>query len=51
MKIRIINISNCTLYIVNFFTGFDALFWPIFVDSQNEVASLYINNSINKDAK
>ena len=47
MKICVINTSNCTLYIVNFFIGFDTLF----VDSQNEAASLCINNSINKDAK
>ena len=26
LKIHIINISNCTLYIVNFFNGFDSLF-------------------------
>ena len=27
------------------------MFWPIFVDSQNEAASLCFKNSINKDVK
>ena len=40
-KIHIINVSNCTLYIVKFFIGFDILVWPIFVDFQNEADSLY----------
>ena len=39
----------CKLYIVKFFVGFDTLFWPIFVDFQNEAASLCLDNSINKD--
>ena len=51
LKIHIINISNCTLYIVKIFIGFDTLFWLILVDFQNEAASLCVNNSINKDVK
>ena len=43
--------SNCTLHIVKIFIGFDTLFWPIFVDFQNEAASLCLNNLINKDVK
>ena len=48
MRIHIINISNCTIYIAKFFTGFDTLFWPILKDFQNEAADLCVNNSINK---
>ena len=48
---HIININNCTLYIVKFFIGFDALFLADFCDFQNEAASLWVNNSINKDLK
>ena len=48
---HIINISNCTLHIVKFFIGFDTLFWPIFVDFQNEAASVCIDNSTDKDVK
>ena len=33
---HIINTSNCTLYIVKFFTGFDTVFWWISVDFQYE---------------
>ena len=44
--------SNCTLYIVKFFIGFDTLlFWPIFADFQNKAAGLCVYNSINKDVK
>ena len=45
---HITNTSNCTLYIVKLFTGFDT---PIFVDFQNEAAGLCVNNSIIKDVK
>ena len=51
VKIHIINISNCTLYIVKFLTEFGTLFLADFVDFQNEAASLCVNNSINKDVK
>ena len=44
VKSHIINISNCTLHIVKVFIGFDTLFWPIFVDFQNETAGLCVNN-------
>ena len=44
VKSHIINISNCTLHIVKVFIGFDTLFWPIFVDFQNETAGLSVNN-------
>ena len=45
------NISNCTLYIVKLFVGSDTRYWPIFVDFQDEVAGLRVNNSINKNMK
>ena len=48
LKIHTINISNGTLYIVQFFIGFDSLFW---INFRNETASLWVNNLINKDAK
>ena len=51
VKIHIINRSNCTLYIVTFFTGFDTLFLVDFLDFQNEATSLCVNNLINKDMK
>ena len=52
VKIRIINVSNCTLYIVKFFIGSDILFLADFSeDFQNEAARLCINNSINNDVK
>ena len=53
MKVNIIimNISNCTLYIVKLFIGSDTRCWPIFVDFQDEVAGLRVNNSINKNMK
>ena len=41
-KIHLINISNCTLYIVKLFIGIIALFWPILVDFQNEAADFTI---------
>ena len=50
-RIHILNISNCTLYIVKFFIGFDTLFWPIFVDFRNEVVGLCVSNSITKELK
>ena len=46
-----INISNCTFYIVKFFIGFDTLFLANFIDLQSEPAGLCVNNSINKDVK
>ena len=45
------NISNFTLYIVKLFVGSDTRCWPIFVDFQDEVAGLRVNNSINKNMK
>ena len=48
VKIHIINISNCTLHIVKFFIGFDALFMANFVDFQNETAGLFVNGIIIK---
>ena len=44
----IINISNCTLHIVKFFIGFDALFLAKFVDFLNETAGLCVNGIIIK---
>ena len=48
VKIHIINISNCTLYIVKFSLDLISRFWTTFVDSQNEATGLCVNNSINK---
>ena len=48
---RAINIRNFTHFIVKVFTGFDTLFWPIFVDFRNGTAGLCINNSVDKDMK
>ena len=42
---------NCTPYIVKFFIGFETLFLATFVHFQKEAASLYFNNSINKDVR
>ena len=36
VKMQIINVSNCTLYIVKFSLDLIPYFWPIFVDFQNE---------------
>ena len=41
---HIINISNCTLYIVKLFIKFDTLFLADFVNFQKETAGLYVNN-------
>ena len=30
-------------------SAYDPCFWPIFVDFQNEVTGLCVNDSINKD--
>ena len=51
VKMKTINISNCTLYIVKFFIGFDTLFWLIFVHFQNEAASLCFDNSVDNEVK
>ena len=51
VKTHTIDTSNCTLYIIKFFSGFDTLFLADFVDFQDEATSLCINNSINKDVK
>ena len=51
LGVFIFDFSNCTIYIVKFCIRFDTLFWPIFVDFQNEAASLCINNRNNKDMK
>ena len=44
-------ISNCTLHLLTFSLDMTLIFWPIFVDFQNEAAGLCVNNSINKDVK
>ena len=39
------------MFPLKFFIEFDSLFWLILVNSQNEAASLWVNDSINKDVK
>ena len=49
VKIHIISISNCELYIARSFIRFYTLFVAYFVYFQNEAAGLCVNNPINKD--
>ena len=43
-KIYNVNVSNCAVDIVKFSFDLIPCFWPIFVDFQNETASLCVNN-------